>query len=201
MRVVRPGRPRGVVCFTLSLRVACGGSAGGGEEGGPGSAAGIAGPETAGSWVGTASGAIGGALVDALETDAEITWVADPEQPVPGRTSYSARGRVSYRSGNCTIAPAEEEIASHSRARMVIDWTRSSPVYSASGASMWIASVSCGDAPLDAPVGGVWLADPSTVDQNARGELTAGRTIEGSATYGDARAVQITFHWSFRRAN
>jgi hypothetical protein len=134
-------------------------------------------------------------------TDAEITWIADPEQPVPGQTSYSARGRVRYRSGNCTITPAEADIASHSGARMVIDWTRSSPVYSASGASMWIASVSCGDAPLDAPVGGVWLADPSTVDQTARGELTAGKTIEGSATFGDARAVQITFRWSFRRAN
>ena len=33
MRVVRPGRPRGVFRFTLSLLIACGGSAGGGEDG------------------------------------------------------------------------------------------------------------------------------------------------------------------------
>jgi hypothetical protein len=66
---------------------------------------------------------------------------------------------------------------------------------------MWIASVSCGDAPVDAPVGGVWLADPSTVDQTARGSVTDGKTLEGSATFGDARAVQIVFRWSFRRGN
>ena len=84
---------------------------------------------------------------------------------------------------------------------MVIDWTRSPPEYSASGASMWIARVSCGDAPSDAPVGGVWLADPSTVDQAARGTLTDQNTIEGSATFGDERAIQISFHWTFRREN
>ena len=84
---------------------------------------------------------------------------------------------------------------------MVIDWTRSPPEYSASGASMWIARVSCGDAPSDAPVGGVWLADPSTVDQAARGTLTDQNMIEGSATFGDERAIQISFHWALRREN
>ena len=183
------------------MLICCGGSSGGGNDGGSGSTAGGVSSETADAWVGRASGAIGGALIDGLDVDAEIRWVADPDQPVPGQTAYSAQGRVGYRSGGCTITPAEESIESHSGARMLIDWTRSPPVYTASGASTWIASVSCGEAPVDAPVGGVWLADPLTADQTARGALTDEKTIEGSATFGDSRAVQITFRWSFRRAN
>jgi len=201
MRSKRPVRPRGAVCFTLSLLICCGGSSGGGDDGGSGNTAGGVSSETTDAWVGTASGAIGGAFIEGLEVDAEIRWVADPDQPVPGQTSYSAQGRVSYRSGDCTITPAQESIDSHSGARMVVDWTRSPPVYSASGASMWIARVICGGAPVDAPVGGVWLADPSTVGQTARGALADEKSIEGSATFGDPRAVQITFRWSFRRAN
>jgi hypothetical protein len=191
-------RPFGVV-FMLSLLICCGEGAGEGPGAGTTVAAGGIGPGTADTWVGTASGVIGGALVDELRTDAEITWVAEPEQRVPGQTSYRARGRVRYRSGECTITPAEESI--DSGARLVIDWTRSPPEYSASGASMWIARVSCGDAPVDAPVGGVWLADPSTVDQLARGPLLDGKAIDGRATLGDPRAVQVTFRWAFRRAN
>jgi hypothetical protein len=198
MRSKRPVRPRWIVWSTLSFLICCGGSSGGGDDGGSGRTAGRVSSETADAWVGRASGAIGGAFIDGLETHAELRWVADPDQPVPGQTSYSAQGRVSYRSGDCVITPAEKSIEG---ARLVIDWTRSPPVYSASGASMWIASVSCGNAPVDAPVGGVWLADPSTVDQTARGALADEKTIEGSATFGDPRAVQITFRWSFRRAN
>jgi len=200
MRGERPKRRLGGVCITLALLISCGGSSGSGDDGGPGRASGGLDPGTTEAWVGTASGVIGGAFVDGLETDAEITWVADAEQPVPGHTSYSARGTVSYRNGSCSISPAEESITSHSGARLVIDWTRSPPEYSASGASMWMASVGCGDAPVDAPVGGVWLADPSTVDQTARGTVADGNTIEGSASFGDARAVQFSFRWSFRRA-
>jgi hypothetical protein len=106
---------------------------------------------------------------------------------------------VRYRSGECTVTPAEASI--DSRARLVIDWTRSPPEYAASGASMWIARVSCGDAPVDAPVGGVWLADPSTIDQSAHGALIDANAIEGRATFGDPGAVQFTFRWAFRRAN
>jgi hypothetical protein len=151
--------------------------------------------------MGRASGAMTGALVDGLEREAELTWVALPDQPVPGQTAYSAQGRVSYRGMSCTVTPSDASIEEHSGARMVIDWTRSPPEYSASGASMWIARVSCGDAPADAPVGGVWLADPSTVVQAARGTLTDANTIEGSATFGDPRAIQVRFQWAFRRAN
>jgi hypothetical protein len=201
MRIERRRRPRGVVCFVLLLLIGCGGSAGGRADGGTGRAARDVGSGTAEAWVGRASGIIGGALVDGLETEAELTWVALPDQPVPGQTVYSAQGRVSYRGASCAVTPAEASIEAHSDARMVIDWTRSPPEYAASGASTWIASVSCGDAPVDAPVGGVWLADPSTIDQAARGALTDETTIEGSATFGDPRAVEITFHWAFRKAN
>jgi hypothetical protein len=196
-------RPRGVVCFTLSFLICCGGSSGGGagNDAGSGEAVGNDGTESAPAWVGTASGVIAGVLIDGPETEAEITWIAEAEQPIPGQTSYSARGRVRYRSGDCTVTPAEESIDSHSAARMVIDWTRSPPEYSASGASMWIASVSCGGAPGDAPVGGVWLGDPSTVDQTARGVLTDEKSIEGSAIFGDPGALQVTFRWAFRKAN
>jgi len=201
MRIERSRRPGAGVCVVVSLLICCGGSPGGRDDGGTGRAARDVSAATVESWVGRASGALGGALVDGLETDAELTWVALPDQPVPGQTAYTAQGRVSYRGMSCDVTPSEASIEEHSGARMVIDWTRSPPEYSASGASMWIARVSCGDAPSDAPVGGVWLADPSTVDQAARGALTDENTIEGSATFGDERAIQISFHWAFRRAN
>jgi len=201
MKSTRWMRPDGVVCFALSLLICCGESPGGGSDAGTGPAGGDVAAESLEAWGGSASGVIGGALVDGLETSVEITWVADPEQPVAGQTAYSARGRVSYRSGGCAVTPADESIESHSVARLIIDWTRSPPEYSASGASMWIASMTCGGSSADAPVGGVWLADPSTVDQTARGVLTAAKTMEGSASFGDPRAVQFTFQWAFRKAN
>jgi len=186
----------------LSLLICCGGSAGGSDDGGTPKAARDVGSGALESWVGTASGSIGGSFVEGLATEAEVTWVALTDQPVPGQTVYAAQGRVSYRDGSCSVIPAEVAIEGHSGATLIVDWTRSPPEYSASGGSMWMASVRCDDAPVDAPVGGVWLADPSTVDQSARGVLTDdGTAIEASATFGDPRAVQFTFHWAFRKAN
>ena len=82
MRITRRRRPCGVVCIVLSFLICCGESAGGGADGGTGRAARDVSSASAEAWVGRASGAIGGALVDGLETDAEITWVALPDPPI-----------------------------------------------------------------------------------------------------------------------
>lgn len=71
---MRPGR---VVCFTLSLLICCGESGGGGADGGTTETAGGIGSGTVDTWVGTARGVIGGALVDGKAIQGRATF-GDP---------------------------------------------------------------------------------------------------------------------------